>query len=134
MITVSEVANIVYKECSIFGIERVPEGQTLTGQLKAERCVIHVKRQQRGKYWCDGYVEVNLCVPDKAPLYTEADTPRIQEFLRIAMKAWKDGVTGVWDDTPYYFDIHSTDIQADTALRCHYGNVRLQFGVLNVME
>lgn len=133
MITLSDTANIMYRDCSVFGVERVPFGRTVTGQLKEERCVIHIKERQYGKYWTDGFVEVNLCVPDKAPLYTEADTPRIEELLRLA-HPWKDGVAGVWDGTPYYYETQSEAILTDTALRCHYANVKVLFKVLNVME
>lgn len=133
MLTVFDVANIIYRDCALFGVERVPDGQTLTGQLKAERCVIHVKQQQRGKYWVEGFVEVNLCVPDKAPLHTEADTPRLAELAGMAA-TWKDGVAGEWDGKPYYYELASMQMLADTALRCHYANLRLKFGSLNVMQ
>jgi len=136
MITLSDIANIIYRDCAVFGVERVPDGQTPTGFLDGDRCVVRVvgKRLEKGKYWDKVFAEVNLCVPDLAPLYAEADTPRIGSLLSVAVDEWRDGVTGTWNGTPYYYGIHSTAILADTALRCHYANIRLLFQVLNTME
>ena len=51
MIVTTDIGNILYRDCKIFGIDIVPAGETLTGELKSERIVIHTKKQQPGKYW-----------------------------------------------------------------------------------
>ena len=37
MIASTDIANILYRDCKVFGIEIVPFGETLTGELKGER-------------------------------------------------------------------------------------------------
>ena len=51
MIVTTDIGNILYRDCKAFGIEIVPDGETLTGELKSERIVIHAKKQQSGTYW-----------------------------------------------------------------------------------
>lgn len=46
MIVTTDIGNILYRDCKIFGIDIVPAGETLTGELKSERIVIHTKKQQ----------------------------------------------------------------------------------------
>ena len=64
MIVTTDIGNILYRDCKAFGIDIVPDGETLTGELKSERIVIHTKKQQPGKYWKKSFAEVNLCVPN----------------------------------------------------------------------
>ena len=51
MIVTTDIGNILYRDSKAFGIDIVPDGETLTGELKSERIVIHTKKQQPGKYW-----------------------------------------------------------------------------------
>ena len=46
MIVTTDIGNILYRDCKAFGIDIVPNGETLTGELKSERIVIHTKKQQ----------------------------------------------------------------------------------------
>ena len=112
-----------------FGIDIVPNGETLTGELKSERIVIHAKKQQPGTHWRKSFAEVNLCVPDLSE--NEANTIRLNELERQAMKRFDDVVSS-YDGTRYRYSIESIGTEADTALKCHYVNVRILFNVLNV--
>ena len=50
MIVTTDIGNILYRDCKDFGIDIVPAGETLTGELTSERIVIHTKKQQLGKF------------------------------------------------------------------------------------
>ena len=84
MIVTTDIGNILYRDCKAFGIDIVPDGETLTGELKSERIVIHTKKQQPGKYWKKSFAEVNLCVPNLSE--NEANTIRLNELERKADK------------------------------------------------
>lgn len=128
MIVTTDIANILYRDCKVFGIDIVPQGKTLTGELKSERIVIHAKKQQPGKYWKKSFAEVNLCVPDLSE--NEANSIRLQELEREAIKLF-DSV-GSYDGTAYLYSIESIGTEEDIDLKCHYVNVRVLFEVLNV--
>lgn len=129
MITTTDIANILYRDCKTFGIEIVPHGKKLTGELKSERIVIHAKKQQPGTYWKKSFVEVNFCVPDLKE--GEANTIRLNELEKQAQSILDD-VTGRYDGTTYHYSIDTIGTEEDTALKCHYVNVRILFEVLNV--
>lgn len=129
MITTTDIANILYRDCKTFGIEIVPHGKKLTGELKSERIVIHAKKQQPGTYWKKSFVEVNLCVPDLKE--GEASTIRLNALEKQAQGMF-DNVTGRYDGTTYHYSIDTIGTEEDTALKCHYVNVRILFEVLNV--
>ncbi len=129
MIVTTDIANIFYRDCQTFGIDIIPHGKKLTGELKSERIVIHSKRQQPGTYWKKSFVEVNLCVPDLSE--NEANSIRLNELERQANKLFDD-VVSTYCGTTYRYSIDSIGIEADTALKCHYVNVRILFEVLNV--
>ena len=129
MIVTTDIADILYRDSKAFGIEIVPFGKTLTGELKGERITIHVKGQTPSKYWEKCFVEVNLCVPD---LGVEiANTRRLKELERKAKELFKS-VTGEFDGTRYNYEIDTIHIEADTALKCHFINCRILFNALNV--
>lgn len=75
------------------------------------------------------FVEVNLCVPDLSE--NEANTIRLNELERQAVKLFDD-VVSTYDGTTYRYSIESIGTEADTALKCHYVNVRILFEVINV--
>lgn len=131
MIVTTDIGNILYRDCKTFGIDTVPSGKTLTGELKSERVVIHTKKQQLGTYWKKSFTEVNLCVPDLSE--NEANTIRLNELEREANKLFDDTVS-TYDGTTYRYSINSIGTEADTALKCHYVNVRILFEVLNVKQ
>lgn len=129
MIVTTDIGNILYRDCKVFGIKIVPDGETLTGELTSERIVIHAKKQQPGKYWKKSFAEVNLCVPDLGE--NSANSIRLNELEREANKLFDDAVSS-YDGTTYRYSIESIGTEADTALKCHYVNVRILFEVLNV--
>lgn len=130
MIVTTDIGNILYRDCKAFGIDIVPNGETLTGELKSERIVIHTKKQQPGKYWKKSFAEVNLCVPDLKE--GEANTIRLNGLERQANNLF-DNVVSTYDGTSYRYSIESIGTEADTALKCHYVDVRILFEVLNVI-
>ena len=129
MIVTTDIADILYQDCKAFGIEIVPFGKTLTGELKDERITIHVKGQTPSKYWEKCFCEVNLCVPDLGVKI--ANTLRLKELERKAKELFKS-VTGEFDGTRYHYEIDTIHIEADTALKCHFINCRILFNALNV--
>ena len=129
MIVTTDIANILYRDYKSFEIDIVPSGETLMDELKSERIVIHTKKQQPGKYWKKSFAEVNLCVPDLSE--NEANTIRLNELERETNKLF-NGVVSSYNGTTYRYSIESISIEADTALKCHYVNVRILFEVLNV--
>lgn len=136
MIVTSDIANILHKDCKVFGIKIVPQGKTITDiftsdkGLTEERIVIHTKAQTPSKIWRKGFVEVNLCVPDKQ---SYAKSIRLAELERMAQKNL-DNVCSTYDGTRYFYSISSIGIEEDKPLKCHYVNVRILFEVLNTKE
>ena len=130
MIVTTDIADILYRDCKAFGIETVPFGETLTGELTVERITIHVKGQTPEKIWEKCFVEVNLCVPDLSP--NEVNFPRLKELERLAKEKFRS-VTGRFDGTRYLYEVDTISIEADTALKCHFVNCRLLFNVFNVI-
>ena len=131
MIVTTDIANILYRDCESFGIEIVPFGETLIGELSEERITIHVKGQISGKYWEKCFCEVNLCVPDLE--YNVANAIRLQELEHMANNKFKNGVTGKFDGTTYRYVKDTVTIEKETGLKCHFVNVRLLFNVLNTI-
>ena len=130
MIVTTDIADILYRDCKAFGIDIVPFGNTLTGELKDERITIHVKGQTPSKYWEKCFCEVNMCVPDLG--INIANTLRLKELERKAKKLFRS-VTGTFDGTRYNYGVETIHIEADTALKCHFINCRLLFNVLNTI-
>lgn len=129
MIVSRDIANILYRDCKAFGIAIVPDGETLTEEITTERIVIHAKKQTPGTYWKKCFVEVNLCVPDSSE--NSANSVRLGE-LEGQAQTLLDDVVSSYNDTWYRYGIYSIGIEEDTALKCHYVNVRILFEVLNV--
>nr|DAT85583.1 MAG TPA: hypothetical protein [Caudoviricetes sp.] len=129
MIVTTDIADILYRDCKAFGIDIVPFGKTINGELKDERIIIHVKGQTPSKYWEKCFCDVNLCVPDLG--LGIANTLRLKELERKAKELFKS-VTGEFDGTRYNYEIDTIHIEADTALKCHFINCRILFNALNV--
>lgn len=136
MIVTTDIGNILYRDCKAFGIEEIYRNGNIPPipndpdyRLKIERVAIRTKSQSPGKYWKKGFVEVNLCVPDIGP--DTANLLRLAELERQAMSILDDVVSS-YNGTTYYYSIESIGMEADTALKCHYVNVRILFEVLNV--
>lgn len=129
MIVSSDIANIIYRDCKAFGIDIVPDGERLVGELSNERIIIHAKKQEPCAYWKKGFVEVNLCVPYSSE--NSANSTRLGELERQA-QTLLDDVVSSYDGTSYRYGISSIGRELDTDLKCHYVNVRILFEVLNV--
>lgn len=130
MIVTTDIANILYKDCEAFGMEVYQSGNIPdeNKKLSSERVIIIAKSQSPEAIWKKGFVEVNLCVPDMDGM---ANLIRLQELERKAQEVLDD-VVGEFDGSSYYYQIDQIGTEADTALKCHYVNVRLLFQVLNV--
>ncbi len=129
MITTAEVADILYRDCQAFGVEVFRFGNLPQSEVLTERITIHVKAQEGGKIWRKCFAEVNLCVPDRGGV---ADLSRLQALEREAHARFDNGVTGTFDGSTYYYSSHTIGQEADTALKCHFVNVRILFEVLNI--
>lgn len=129
MIVTTDIGNILYRDCKAFGIEVYQKGNIPSGEVTTERVIIRTKSQTPSKYWKKGFVEVNICVPDIEP--NTADLIRLSELERRA-NVLLDDVISSYDGSTYTYSIDSIGIEADTALKCHYVNVRVLFEVLNV--
>lgn len=130
MITSSDIANIIYRDCKVFGLDIVPDGETIVGELKTERIAIHTKEPQESDYWWKSYVEVNICVPD---LKNKSNRVRLDELQAQAYSLWYNKtVTGEYNDTRYKYTLYTSSQLEESTLKCHYVNVRLLFQVLNV--
>ena len=130
MIVTTDIANILYKDCKALGMEVYQSGNIPDEdkELSSERVIIIAKSQSPEAIWKKGFVEVNLCVPD---MDGKANLIRLQELERKAQEILDD-VVGEFDGSSYYYSIDQIGTEADTALKCHYVNVRLLFQVLNV--
>lgn len=130
MIVTTDIANILYKDCKAFGMEVYQSGNIPDEdkELSSERVIIIAKSQSPEAIWKKGFVEVNLCVPD---MEGKANLIRLQELERKAQGVLDD-IVGEFDGSSYYYSIDQIGTEADTALKCHYVNVRLLFQVLNV--
>ena len=130
MIVTTDIANILYKDCEAFGMEVYQSGDIPdeNKKLSSERVIIIAKSQSPEAIWKKGFVEVNLCVPDMDGM---ANLIRLQELERKAQGVLDD-IVGEFDGSSYYYSIDQIGTEADTALKCHYVNVRLLFQVLNV--
>ena len=130
MIVTTDIANILYKDCKALGMEVYQSGNIPDEdkELSSERVIIIAKSQSPEAIWKKGFVEVNLGVPD---MDGKANLIRLQELERKAQEVLDD-VVGEFDGSSYYYSIDQIGTEADTALKCHYVNVRLLFQVLNV--
>ena len=132
MITTSDIADILYKDFSSFGMQVFRKGNIPSGIVKQERVVILPKDQSPETYWKKSFVEVNICVPDLKE--GVANISRLQEVERKAVKEYSSRV-GEFNSTYYAYGIESiSGLNKDNDMKCHYVNVRLLFEVLNVNE
>jgi hypothetical protein len=128
MITTSDIATILYKDCKAFGITNIyKDGTVPVGEITAERITIHAKKGSPETIWKKSFVEVNLIVPDIDGL---ANTKRLGELERQAYTLLDDKY-GVFDDSKYIYSIYQSETIEDVN-KSHYVNVRVLFQVLNV--
>lgn len=131
MIGVSDIGNIVYRDCKqAFGLECYQKGNVPQGEITTERVIIYPKVQQDISIWKESFVEVNLCVPDIAP--NTANLVRLNELERIAREQLRYK-TDVYDDTLYRYKIDTIGLEQDQEMKCHYINVTLLFETINTL-
>lgn len=129
MIGVSDIGNIIYRDCKAFGIETFQKGNVPKGEVIAERIVILPKTQVSMNYWTESYVEVNFLTPDFAN--DMANLVRLHELEHQARTVLSYSY-GVYNGCKYRYRIENIGIEQDSDLRCHYVNVTLNFETLNV--
>lgn len=128
MMLTEDIANALYRDCSVFGIPVYRRGNIPSGEITEPRVVILPKGQTPQAYWRKCYVEVNICVPDLPG--GNANLLELGKYERLAGDYLSDEV-GRYDDEYYRYSIASIGIEADESMKCHYVNVRLLFEVLN---
>ena len=98
-------------------------------KLKSERIVIHTEETTAGKVLEEIFRRSESMCTNLSE--NEANTIRLNELERKAGKLLDD-VVSTYDSTTYRYSIESIGTEADTALKCHYVNVRILFEVINV--
>ena len=131
MITTTDIANILYRECRVFGIERFKEGNVAKGKLTGERIVVHAREPKPESTWKKSFCEVNFLVPDLS--LHQANLIRLNEIERRVCKTFKS-VVGSMDGTTYKFGVYSTHTEEDKDLQCHFINAKILFQVHNITE
>lgn len=132
MITTTDAANILYKDCSIFGMPVFQAGGNIPkGTIgKDGRVVIHTKEQTPESIWKKGFIEVNLFVADTK--LGNADLTKLNMLERMAIKMLNK--TGCEDGTVYRYTVASTMIAKNEDLKAHYVNAKVLFKALNTTE
>ena len=125
MIVTGDVGLILFNECKRFGLPVFRKG-ALTDK-KIERIVILPKKQEVGKIWRKGFVEVNFIVPNRED--GRANLVRLTEFEKLAFTL--EG-TGLYNGSRYLFEVESASQEEDTSLDSFFVNCRILFEVLNV--
>lgn len=124
MITESDAGNILYRDCSVFGVP-IYQGLRKAFQNNTERIIIIPKQQQKGGVWDKCYIEVNWFIPDTK----EPNLIRLHEIERLLRKEL-NGV-GQYDSTTYRYSIESTQILEASDYKSHYANARVMFKAMN---
>ncbi len=131
MITTTDAANILYKDCAIFGMPIFHADNAPDGFIdKDGRVVIHMKAQTPESIWKKGFLEVNLFVADTK--YGSSDLIRLNELERLAIKSMN--ATGKYDGTVYRYSVASTITMKNADLKAHYVNVKILFMVMNTRD
>ncbi len=131
MITTTDAANILYKDCAIFGMPIFHADNAPDGFIEKDgRVVIHMKAQTPESIWKKGFLEVNLFVADTK--YGSSDLIRLNELERLAIKSMN--ATGKYDGTVYRYSVASTITMKNADLKAHYVNVKILFKVMNTIE
>ena len=130
MITEGNIADYLFVKSQAFGVDVYQWGNIPKGAVKEERVTIQVKPLQRGKYWKNGFVEVNFCMPyiDETG---KASLIRFEEVEKKSREMYDGVVDKVGDDWVRY-EIDTLNRLKDEALRCYYLNVHIAFQVLNI--
>lgn len=129
MIGVSDIGNILYKDCKALGLDVFQKGNIPKGEITSERVIIYPKAQSPNTYWRESYVEVNICVPN-----IEIDTANLIRLAELETQARSllGYSVGELKGSRYRYQIESVGIEADEEMKCHFINVTILFNALNV--
>ena len=130
MIVTTDIANILYKDCKAFGMEVYQSGNIPdeNKELSSERVTIIAKWKSPEAIWRKGFGKENLGVQNRNG---KANQIRWRGLEGKGREVLTDGV-GRLEGSGNYNWMDKIGTEADTALKCHYVNVRLLFQVLNV--
>lgn len=131
MIVTTDIANILYARCKMFGMP-VAQGHNIDyDALEPQgRVVVHVREQTPQKIWKKCFAEVNIHVPDVGE--GRADLIKLNEIERNAHRIFD--CVSVYDDTYYRLTIAATNILQSKELHSHYVNAKVLFQSLNTIE
>lgn len=122
---VTDVANILYRDCLRFGIDVFQSGQVPQGLR--EQIVVNVNIQQKDIYFKACFANINFIVPD-----LEKDTAnliRLEEMEKMGATLEGNG----WHNDCYYrYEPDSVELIKDENLDAHFINVRVLFEILNI--
>ncbi len=126
MITTGDIENIMYKDLKKFGFKQYKKDAIKEGKVDSERLIVLCGALEEDTFWSRAFVNINVCVPDYKGM---ANTKRLTEiermFKNIESVASQDGST-------YRYAVRSTSQEEDSALECHFVNIRVLFEVLNI--
>lgn len=134
MITTGDVYCILRKVCERFGIAEIYDAlDEPQGEIKSERIVVRTGSQNNGKIWEKSFVNINFCIP--LNIDGSVNTVRLNEIERMVKPVFKYGDIVEYDGSTCSYESGGDSWmsrEADTALKCHYVNIRILFEVLNV--
>lgn len=138
MITIADVEDIMLRDSVSIGVNKIqPESPVIddkTGNgLPEEMIVVHVKRQEDGTYWKNGFVEVNVCVPN-----FKSGKRNKGRLSALSLKGTEifgnyDYIVGEYNDTVYRYRIASSSFEQEDRLKCWYVNFRILFETIKVI-
>lgn len=126
MITTGDIATILVRDLVPLGIVTYKKGAIPEGKVLTERITVIPKEPKPTSFWIKGFVEVNFYVPDVNGL---ANTKRLTELERIAADFRS---VSFFDGSAYRYKVYSTSQEKDSALECHFVNIKILFEILNV--
>lgn len=131
MITTGDARNILFQDCSAFGIKDIYTSWAIPrGAVARERIVVvSPPTQSQSTYWETCFIPVNFCVPD---IKDEANLKRLDEIERAVKGRFKETTFGWHDGSAYTYQAESIGREEDKDLKCHYIYARIIFRVLNV--
>lgn len=135
MITTGDVYCILHKVCEQFGITEIYDGlDEPKEEVKSERIVIRTGSQSNSQIWEKSFVNINFCTP--LNIDGSTNTVRLNEIERMVKPVFKDGDVIEYNGSICNYENGGDgwmSREADTALKCHYVNIRILFEVLNVI-
>lgn len=121
-------ANILYRDCAVFGLPVNHEWEKLSGKVRKECIVIAPHKMDDDTYWNTCFVEVNFLVPDtRSGNRDKQRLDALEDSVRDLLKS-----SGTFGGCSYSYECISTGQEREPDLGCHYVNAKIKFDVLNV--